>query len=127
VAEEPAELQAACAQVRSALKDGWEPSDTDQHWLGQIYYTLGTYLDLDGEWTAGHFEVWQHGLEMHSDVGEIITLVNQAFANALVADLSPVIRTLLEVASGWEPVPVSYDSPWRKFAWSLVSDEHNPY
>lgn len=127
MAEEPPELQAATAQVRAALKEGWTPTDTDQYWLGQVYYALGSYLDLNGEWTAAHFEVWQHGLDMYSDVSDIFAVVFKAFAQALAADLSPVIRTLLEVASTWEPIPVSHDSPWRTAAWSLVSEEHNPY
>lgn len=125
--DEPQELQAASAQVRAALKDGWQPTDTDQYWLGQVYYTLGTYLDLNGEWTAAHFEVWQHGLELYSDVGEIITIVSSTFTQALAADLSPVIRTLLETASTWEPIPHSQDTPWRTLAWSLVTDKFNPY
>jgi hypothetical protein len=125
--EEPPELQAASAQVRAALHAGWEASDTDQYWLGQVYYTLNSYLDLNGEWTAAHFEVWQHGLEMYSDVGEIITAVSTTFSKALAADLSPVIRTLLETAATWEPIPQSHDTPWRRLAWSLVSERFNPY
>jgi hypothetical protein len=125
--EEPPELQAASAQVRAALQAGWEPTDTDQYWLGQVYYTLGTYLDLSGEWTTGHFEVWQQGLEMYSDVGKIRAAVSGSFARALAADLSPVVRNLLRTASTWEPIPLSQDIPWRRLAWSLVSDEFNPY
>ena len=64
---------------------------------------------------------------MYSDVGEIITVVSTAFSKALAADLSPVVRTLLETAAGWEPIPRSHDTPWRLLAWSLVSEEFNPY
>ncbi|WBQ02560.1 hypothetical protein [Kribbella sp. CA-293567] len=127
MAAEPPELTAARLQVQSALREGWEPTGTDQYWLGQVCYALHSYLDLNGEWTAAHFEIWQHGLDMYSDVGQIITVVSRAFTDALAADLSPVVRTLLEVASTWEPTPVSADSPWRQLAWSLVPDEHDPY
>ncbi|NEA36762.1 hypothetical protein [Streptomyces sp. SID13031] len=127
MAVEPPELQTATTLLLAAVKAGWQPTDTDQHWLGQVVYTCGTYLNLDGEWTAGHFDVYQHGVEIESDIADIYLVVTTAFTQALAADLSPPVRTLLQLAADWEPQPHSDWTPWKQAAWSLIPDEHNPY
>lgn len=125
--EEPAELQEAIKQVRLALDDGWEPTETDQRALGEVLWTLSSYVDLSGEFNAYCYEIWQHGLEVMTDVGIIRRSVREVFDAALAADLTDPIRQLVTAASTWDPRPRSNDaSPWRALGWSLVKSEFLP-
>jgi hypothetical protein len=125
--EEPAELQEAIEQVRLALDGGWEPTETDQRALGEVLWTLSSYVDLSGEFNAYCYEIWQHGLEVMTDVAIIHRSVREVFDAALAADLTDPIRQLVTAAAPWEPRPHSNDeSPWRKLGWSLVKSEFMP-
>ena len=124
---EPEELQQAIARVREAQQSGWEPTETDQRSLGEVLWTLGSYVDLSGEFNAYCFEIWQHGLEVMTDVRIINRAVREVFDAALAADLTDPMRMLVTAASPWEPRPESNDSaPWRKLGWSLVKREFMP-
>src|SRR3954454_23137826 len=76
---EPAELQQAIAQVRAAQAGGWEPTEADQRALGEVLWTLSSYVDLSGEFNAYCYEIWQHGLEVMTDVRIIQRSVREVF------------------------------------------------
>ena len=109
--EEPEELQLAIARVREAQESGWEPTETDQRSLGEILWTLGSYVDLSGEFNAYCYELWQHGQEVMTDVRIITSSVREVFDAALAADLTDPMRLLVTAARPWEPRPRSTTPP----------------
>jgi hypothetical protein len=125
MSEEPAELRVAVGELTRAVKGGFVLTDTDEWHLGQVLVALGSYLDMKGLWTTAHFEVWQHGLPMYSDVPSINEVVDTAFERAFAADLSPLVRNLLTEARRWEPQPESHQTPWKNAALDVLTE--NPY
>lgn len=125
MSEEPLELRVASGELSRAVKRGFVLTDKDEWHLGQVLVALGSYIDMKGEWTTAHFEVWQHGLDMYSDVPTIRRVVDTAFERAFAAELSPLVRDLLTEARKWEPQPESHQTPWKNVALDALSE--NPY
>jgi len=125
MSEEPLELRVASGELTRAVKRGLVLTGTDEWHLGQVLVALGSYLDMKGEWTTAHFEVWQHGLDMYSDVPTINSVVDTAFDRAFAAELSPPVRDLLAEARKWEPQPESHMTPWKNAALGVLSE--SPY